>query len=386
MAAMASPLRLRVPLARVLGPGEIVAAEGAIAALRVLPASRVAVIVSKRGREDAAVARWLAAENAYEVAAFAPSWDGEPSLAGLEGTLAELDTYRPDWIVAIGGGRVLDGAKLCWALHEHPGFPRERLAIPFALPPLRALCRFAVVPTTAATGSEASSSATFDGPGHGAKLAAVTHDFLPDVAILDPRLLQSLSPAEVATGALDALGHAVEGYTSKLNNPMIDVLAEGAVATLIELLTRREPEALAVPELLRLQIAACHAGQVQNLRLVGYAHALAHQLARFGIPHAVAVGLLLPQVMRRHLDVPAARARYGRLARAAGLADADELIATIALIPGRFGIKPLLGAWTRETANELDAVGSEAAADALSRFAPAELTAPALAGMVRAAW
>jgi alcohol dehydrogenase class IV len=369
-----------------LGPGEVIAAEGAIAALRVLPASRMAVVVSKRGREDAAVARWLAAENPYEVVAFAPSWAGEPSLDGLEGTLAELDAYRPDWIVAIGGGRVLDGAKLCWALHEHPGFPRERLGIPFALPPLRALCRFAVVPTTAATGSEASSSATFDGPDHGAKLAAVTHDFLPDVAILDPRLLQSLSPAEVATGTLDALGHAVEGYTSKLNNPMIDVLAESAVATLIELLTMREPATLAAPDLLRLQIAACHAGQVQNLRLVGYAHALAHQLARFGIPHAVAVGLLLPQVMRQYLDVPATRARYDRLARAAGLADADALIAAIASIPGRFGIAPHLGAWTRDAANDFDTVGNEAAADALSRFAPAELAAPALAGMVRAAW
>jgi alcohol dehydrogenase class IV len=369
-----------------LGPGEVIATEGAIAALRVLLASRVAVVVSRRGREDAAVARWLAAENPYEVAAFTPSWAGEPSLEGLTGTLAELDAYRPDWIVAIGGGRVLDGAKLCWALHEHPGFPRERLGIPFALPPLRALCRFAVVPTTAATGSEASSSATFDGPDHGAKLAAVTHDFLPDVAILDPRLLQSLSPAEVATGALDALGHAVEGYTSKLNNPMVDVLAEGAVATLIELLTMREATALAAPDLLRLQIAACHAGQVQNLRLVGYAHALAHQLARFGIPHAIAVGLLLPQVMRRHLDVPLTRSRYDRLARAAGLADADALIAAIASIPGRFGIAPRLGDWTREAANDFDAVGTEAAADGLSRFAPAELAAPTLTGMVRAAW
>lgn len=380
---MASPLRLRVPLARVLGPGEIVAAEGAIAALRVLPASRVAVIVSGRGCQDAAVARWLEANNPYQLRVFAPSWTGEPSLAGLEGTLAELDTYRPDWIVAIGGGRVLDGAKLCWALHEHPGFPRERLGVPFALPPLRALCRLAVVPTTAATGSEASSSATFD-TDHGAKLAAVTHDFLPDVAILDPRLLQSLRPAEIATGALDVLGHAVEGYTSRLTNPMIDVLAEGAVATVIELLTR--DQALATPDLLRLQIAACHAGQVQNLRLVGYAHALAHQLARFGIPHAIGVGLLLPQVMRQHLVVPATHARYSRLARHAGLTDAVALIDAIAAIPARFGIDDHLAAWSRDCAGDLDKVGSEAAADALSRFAPAELTPPALSAMVRAAW
>lgn len=383
---MASPLRLRVPLARVLGPGEIVAAEGAIAALRVLPASKVAAIVSGRGRQDAAVARWLEADNPYELKALEPSWRGEPSLEGLEGTLADLDAHRPDWIVAIGGGRVLDGAKLCWALHEHPGFPRERLGVPFALPPLRALCRLAVVPTTAATGSEASSSATFDGPDHGAKLAAVTHDFLPDVAILDPRLLQSLKPSEVATGALDALGHAVEGYTSKLANPMIDVLAEGAVATLIELLTARDPGALGTADLLRLQIAACHAGQVQNLRLVGYAHALAHQLARFGIPHAIAVGLLLPQVMRQHLDVPATRARYDRLARHAGLKDATALIDAIASIPARFGIDTHLGVWSRGQAAHTDEVGTAASADAISRFAPAAVPAPALSQMVRAAW
>lgn len=387
---MASPLKLRVPLPRVLGPGEIFASEGALAVLSVLPASRVAVLVSARGRQDPAVARWLAGTQPYEVRTLAPSWQGEPSFDDLAGTLAELGEWRPDWIVAIGGGSVIDGAKLCWALHEHPGFPRERLGVPFALPSLRALSRFVAVPTTAATGSEASSSATFEDTEGGAKLAAVTHDFLPDVAILDPRLLQSLQPADLATGALDAFGHAIEGYTSKLPNLMMDALAEGAVATLGELMIRRDASAFDLAALSRLQIAACHAGHVQNMRLVGFAHALAHQLARYRIPHAAAVGLVLPHVMRYNAASPAIGERYDRLARKAGLADAAALVDGIAELPGRFGLRTKLGAWCNEstmmTDTDFETIAEGAHADSLARFAPVDIPVEVLASMVRAAW
>lgn len=387
---MASPLKLRVPLPRAFGPGEIFAAEGALAVLSALPASRVAALVSARGRQDPAVARWLAGAHAYEVRPIAPSWQGEPALDGLGGTLAELGDWRPDWIVAIGGGSVIDGAKLCWALHEHPCFARDRLGVPFALPPLRALSRFVAIPTTAATGSEASSSATFEESAGGAKVAAVTHDFLPDIAILDPRLLLSLQPTDLATGALDALGHAIEGYTSKLPNPMMDVLAEGAVATLADLMIRREPGGFDLAALSRLQVAACNAGHVQNLCLVGFAHALAHQLARYRIPHAIAVGLVLPHVMRYNATSSAIGERYDRLARSAGLGEGAALIAAIAALPQRFGLRTKLGAWCGDaaapTADDFAAIAEHARADALSRFAPIDIPAEALEKMVRMAW
>jgi alcohol dehydrogenase class IV len=383
---MSTPLKLRVPLPRVFGPGEIIASEGAFAALSVLPASRIAAVVSARGRRDPAIERWLGGTHSYELRGIAPSWSGEPTLEALAGTLAELTDYRPDWIVAIGGGSVIDGSKLCWALYEHPAFPRDRLGVPFALPPLRALSRFVAVPTTAATGSEASSSATFDTDGGQGKAAAVTHDFLPDVAILDPRLVKSLPLAELATGAMDVLAHAIEGYVSKLPNPMADAWAESAVAAVVEVLGQDTPPDLA--GLGRLQIAACHAGHVQNLRLVGFAHALAHRLSNYKIPHAVGVGLLLPEVMRRNATVPAVAARYDRLARMARLADAAALIEFIANLPHRFGIKARLGGWaaTQPTDGDLGALAQHTETDLLARFAPVPLRADALQAMVKSVW
>jgi alcohol dehydrogenase class IV len=143
----------------------------------------------------------------------------------LEDAVAALRAFRPDWIVAIGGGSVLDGAKLCWARYEHPHFPTEKLDRPFALPPLRSLSRFVAVPTSAGTGSESSSTAVFTESGTGRKIPAVTHDFLPDIAILDPRLTVDLPPEWTAMTAFDALGHALEGYVSALENPLVDRLA-----------------------------------------------------------------------------------------------------------------------------------------------------------------
>lgn len=383
---MSTPLKLRVPIPRVFGPGEIIASEGALAALSVLPASRIAAVVSERGRRDPAIERWLGGTHSYELRVIAPSWSGEPSLEALAGTLAEVTDYRPDWIVAIGGGSVIDGSKLCWALYEHPAFPRDRLGVPFALPPLRALSRFVAVPTTAATGSEASSSATFDTGGGQGKAAAVTHDFLPDVAILDPRLVKSLPLPELVTGAMDALAHAIEGYVSKLPNPMADAWAESAVAAVVEVLGQDTPPDLA--GLGRLQIAACHAGHVQNLRLVGFAHALAHRLSSYKIPHAVGVGLLLPEVMRRNAAAPAVAARYDRLARAARLTDAAALIEFIANLPHRFGIRARLGSWAaiQPTDSDLGALAQHAETDLLARFAPVPLRADALQAMVKSVW
>lgn len=381
-------LRLTVPLPRLLGPGEVVAGEGAITALRALPATRVAVIATGRAAEHPVLARWLSASGNFAVRVVAPSWAGEPRLGDLESTLAALHAFNPDWIVAVGGGSVLDGAKLCWALHEHPHFPRERLGRPFSLPPLRHRCNFAAVPTTAGTGSEASSAAVYvNETGH--KVPVVSHEFLPDVAILDPRLVVDLPVRWTVLGALDALGHALEGYVSKLPNPLADPLAEVAVATILGQLDAAVRDPANHAPRLKLQIAAFQAGQVQNLRLVGMAHAVAHQLGAFDIPHAAAIGALLPLTMAYACRDDNVRQAYDRMARGAGLQDAAALIAQIRDLPSRYGLANRLGAYGNQATigtAEVAIIARTALADPIARFVAPLPDGDAVAGMIAAAW
>jgi alcohol dehydrogenase class IV len=384
------PLKLVAPLPRLLGPGEVIAGAGSLSSLRALPAARVAVIATRRAAADANVAQWIGAPASYAIEHVEASWPGEPSLADLEQAVAALRAFRPDWIVAIGGGSVLDGAKLCWARYEHPHFPLERLDRPFALPALRRLARFVAVPTSAGTGSESSSAAVFTDRETGRKIPAVTHDFLPDIAILDPRLTVDLPPEWTAMTAFDALGHALEGYVSALDNPLVDRLAEGAIADILESLPRILESPRDLDARARLQIAACHAGYVQNLRLVGIAHAVAHQLGAWKIPHAFAVMTLLPYGMEFVSREPRVRERYARVARMCGLSDADALIAKIRELPRSFGLADRLGRWAgadaRLSSEQAAVIAAAALDDPIARFFPAAVSSEQMTELVLQAW
>jgi alcohol dehydrogenase len=386
----APTLRLAVPLPRLLGPGEVIAGEGAFAALRTLPATRVAVIATERTAGGALFRRWFDGSHAYEVRHLKPSWTGEPTLESLDGTVGQLSHYAPDWIVAVGGGSVLDGAKLCWARLEHPLFPAERLSRPFALPRLRAVARFVAVPTTAGTGSENSSSAVFVDTQTGRKIPVVTHDFLPDIVLLEPRLTLGLPLAWTVLTALDALAHALEGRVSALHNPLVDSLAESIAVDLLAALS----EFLGNGEILevrgRLQIAAFHAGQVQNLRLVGLAHAIAHQLGNLHVPHALAVGVFLPLGMTHASTSDPVRRIYDRIARSAGLADSQALIETIRCIPKRAGVDRRIGSWQgvpeQLSSSEASHIAARALDDPIARFLPVRIEVDELAQLIQRAW
>lgn len=383
-------LRLTVPLPRLLGPGEVIAGEGALMALRTLPAARVAVIATDRAAASPALQRWLTSGNPYEVKRLRPSWQGEPTLAALNQTVSELTDYSPDWIVAVGGGSVLDGAKLCWARLEHPLFPVDRLSRPFALPSLRTTARFVCVPTTSGTGSENSSAAVFVDQQTGRKVPVVTHDFLPDIALLEPRLTMGLPAKWTVLTALDALAHVLEGRVSALHNPLVDSLAESSAIDLLVALSDFLAQGETLDVRRRLQIASFHAGQVQNLRLVGIAHAIAHQLGKLHVPHAVAVGLLLPFGMEYAIRTDAVRDAYDRIAAKAGLAGSEALIAMIRDLTERAGIDRRIGAWPgiapALSPDQASEIAGRALDDPIARFLPCAIGSDELAGMAQGAW
>lgn len=321
------PAGLAVP--RFVTTGEVFCGPGAIGVLRVLDAARVAVLVSGSVLDGPLDADTIDDTVGGMKRLVLRMPRGEPSLPAIRSVAAELAAFGPDYIVAIGGGSVIDAAKVAWVLMEHPDLDEERLIRFPSVPHMRGRARFAAVPTTAGTGAEVSSASLFvAGTGHGKSLL-VSHELLADVVVLDPRLTLGVPRAAAAAAGLDALAHAIESYVSRNENALADILAEQAARTLLDEL---ESDAGACDDLhrrLRVMIAAMIAGWVQNMKVPGIAHAVAHQLARFGIAHGRAVGALLGPAIRFNACEAAVRTRYDRLAAALGLGSTDGLAARV---------------------------------------------------------
>lgn len=313
-------LKLRLPLPVFRNAKEIVNGRNARMALRGLIANKVVLITSGSFEQSVHYAQVKRLIKCEALLVVKKSWGGEPSLDELQPVMKQVEDFQPDAIVALGGGSVIDGAKLVWLLYEAPQLTNEQLFRPFGLPPLRGRSRFAAIPTTIGAGSEVSSAAVMFDKQTGSKKAVVTHDFLPDLVLLDPELVMDVPVSVLFTTLGDALSHAVEGYVSKIAHPLMDTFAEKAVAIIAmhwQELTKPEPDLDVIGE---LQHAAMMAGWVQNHCLVGMSHAIAHQLSGYGINHGIANAVLMPHVIAFNSQDEDFLVRYEKLAHHAGLA------------------------------------------------------------------
>jgi alcohol dehydrogenase len=313
-------LKLRLPLPVFRNAKEIVNGRNARMALRGLVANKVVLITSGSFEQSVHYAQVKRLIKCEALLVIKKSWGGEPSLDELQPVMKQVEDFQPDAIVALGGGSVIDGAKLVWLLYEAPQLTNEQLFRPLGLPPLRGRSRFAAIPTTIGAGSEVSSAAVMFDKQTGSKKAVVTHDFLPDLVLLDPELVMDVPTSVLFTTLGDALSHAVEGYVSKIAHPLMDTFAEKAVAIIAmhwQELVKSEPDLDVIAE---LQHAAMMAGWVQNHCLVGMSHAIAHQLSGYGINHGIANAVLMPHVINFNSQDDNTRSRYDKLAHNAGLA------------------------------------------------------------------
>ena len=153
----------------------------------------------------------------------------DPSLTTAERGAQELLQTQPDWIIAIGGGSVIDAAKAMWILYERPDIPVISIN-PVEILGLRNKARFIAIPTTTGTGSEATWVTVLTDPIENRKLGLGNRECLPDIAILDPEMVRSLPHAILVDTALDALTHAIEGFSSTWHNPFSDGLCLQAAA------------------------------------------------------------------------------------------------------------------------------------------------------------
>ncbi len=209
-----------------------------------------------------------------------------------------------DSILAIGGGSVLDTAKAVRVMlsGENKNL-RQMLGSEWVIPGRKEI-PFIMVPTTSGTGSECTGVAVVQDDRTKIKQEIVSDRFLPDVAILDPRCTEKLPPRLTASSGMDALTHAVEAYTGLQKNPLSDAYASSAVRMIGQHLIAAVREPKNEEHRMMMACASTMAGMAFSNSMVGLCHAIAHALgAACQLPHAEAVGIMLPHVMRWQMDV-----------------------------------------------------------------------------------
>lgn len=293
---------------------------GAIEQLSGLAAQRAVVLVdpavARVGGHVRALEELEKSQTVVEVVADRSDLD---RLEGVDAIVGRLRSFGPDWIVAVGGGRTIDGAKAARLRFERPeidlGAPSGLLSLP---DPPRS--RLAAVPTTSGSGAEASWVADLTGP-DGAPIEVASRGLVPDWALLDARLANSLPAPELLSGALETAAQATEAYLSAWSNPFSDALAVDALLTVVRRLPRAlrwsdDPDARSA-----LHYAATSSGMAASNAQRGLAHALARALIEpTGLSYGRLVGIVLPYVLE--YDRPAARDRLEALD--AALASSDE--------------------------------------------------------------
>lgn len=241
-------------------------------------------------------------------------WDdvvADPDIATVVRGMKLMDASYPDLVVALGGGSVIDAAKaVIFALAQmRSATPRERPC-------------FIAIPTTSGTGSEVTAFSVVKAGVE--KLVLVDPSLLPDIAVLDPSLTQSVPPAITADTGMDVLCHALEAYVSRTASDFTDALAEKAVQLVFRYLPAcwRSGDNQQARE--KMHNASCMAGIAFTNASLGITHSLAHALGGiFRLPHGRANALVMAEVVawnagEARCDTEAAR-KYARLAQLLGL-------------------------------------------------------------------
>ena len=300
-------------------------------------------------------------------------WSGPPSIEKLSKPLAKLEESKAEIIIAIGGGSVIDTAKLLWMFYEHPEILSETYSRPFGIPKLKGKSKFICIPTTIGSGSEVSSSALLTDD-KGSKQAIVTHDFVPDLVILDPIFVCNLPISIMISSMCDAISHIVEGYVSKINNPFIDIIAEKALQIILKNYSKILSEDTKTLEvLLDLQYASTMAGWVQNHCLVGLSHSISHQLEKYGIPHGNANSILLPTVVRFNAKNKIAYEKYEKLSSLSGVGNNSESIVSLVeniRLHGNYSLK--ISSYNNKKLN-INAIAQKVLEDPITSYNPQEV-------------
>ncbi|WP_130860410.1 iron-containing alcohol dehydrogenase [Gracilibacillus phocaeensis] len=224
----------------------------------------------------------------------------EPTIDDIKKIHVDIKTFEPDIIVAIGGGSVMDTAKIMSLTLKNP-------SLLYDLQLLEAddytTIKTVMIPTTSGTGAEATANAIVLFPEEDLKIGIIHQQFTPNYVILDPKLTVSLPKKLTASTGIDALCHALESYISLKNNPFSELMAMEAIRLICGNIKQAYHRGNDMEARLNMQLGAFYAGMCLATSSTVAVHALSYPLGgKFKIPHGVSNAILLPHVMEMNKD------------------------------------------------------------------------------------
>jgi alcohol dehydrogenase class IV len=219
----------------------------------------------------------------------------DPSLQTVQKGVALMNKYGPDLVIGVGGGSVMDAAKAMRVQYERPDIKPEEINPFISDLGLGAKCKLVCIATTSGTGAEATFAVVLTDTAEQRKLSLINREIVPDIAIVDPEMARAMPPQITADTGMDALTHAVEGYTCTWKNDFTDGLCIKAIQLVFQYLHRAVKDGNDMEAREKMHNAGCIAGIGFINALSSMAHAAGHSLgAIFHTPHGRAVGLFLP--------------------------------------------------------------------------------------------
>jgi alcohol dehydrogenase class IV len=257
---------------------------------------------------------------------------GEPTVASVLESLRAARDARCDLIIGMGGGSALDTGKAVAALLTNPGDIYDHLEVIGKGQPLeKPSAAYIAIPTTAGTGSEVTRNALLASPEQRVKVSLRSPSMLPALAIVDPELTYSLSPAATASTGLDALTQLIEPFVSNAANPLTDALCRDGIERVAKSLQRAYENGQDAFAREDISLASLFGGMALANARLGAVHGMANPIGGMShAPHGAVCARLLPLVMdtnlhalRSRLPYSLAIARYTEVAR---LLTGDETV------------------------------------------------------------
>lgn len=292
----------------------------------------------------------------------------DPTLAcAIEGTKA-MNMFKPDCIIAVGGGSAMDAAKIMWVMYEHPEVDFLDMAMRFmdirkriyTFPKMREKAYFIAIPTSAGTGSEVTPFAVITDEKTNTKYPLADYELMPNMAIVDCDMMMDAPKSLTSASGIDAVTHALEAYASMMATEYTDGLAKEALKNIFKYLPRAYDNGPQDPEAReKMANAATMAGMAFANAFLGVCHSMAHKLGAFHhIPHGIANALMIEEVLRFNssevpvkmgtfpqYDHPHTLRRYAEIAESLNLGGTtdeeklENLIKAINDLKERVGIK-----------------------------------------------
>ena len=307
----------------------------------------------------------------------------DPTLASAQAGAERMRQFKPDVIIALGGGSAMDAGKIMWVMYEHPEVDFMDMAMRFMdirkrvykFPKMGEKAYFIAIPTSAGTGSEVTPFAVITDQNSGVKYPLADYELLPNMAIVDTDFHMSAPKGLTAASGIDAVSHALEAIASMMATDYTDGLAKQALITIFKYLPRAYDNGLEDVEAReKMANAATMAGLAFANAFLGVCHSMAHKLGAFHhVPHGIANALMLEEVMRFNAaetpvkmgtfpqyDHPHTLARYAEVADTLGLGGKDDneklenLIKAVNDLKARVGIKPTIKDYVPDEKDFLD--------------------------------